>query len=72
MCRPKKYIALATIEPFYALVGVDDRQFEILRAEPDACGLIDGYHPSYTFRFAKKKEKILKKLQEWLMPPRER
>ncbi len=26
------------------------RQFAIRKAEPDDCGLIDSYHPSYTFK----------------------
>jgi len=47
----KKYIALVNRDQLYALTKVDDRQFEILKAEPDECGLIDGYHPSYTFKY---------------------
>jgi len=47
----KKYIALADPSRLYSLSKVGEREFAIKRARPDDSGLIESYHPSYTFKY---------------------
>lgn len=46
-----QYISLANVESLYKIARVDKRLFSIVKAEPDEHGLIDSYHPSYTFKY---------------------
>jgi len=47
----KKYISLASTEQLYALTKIAEHQFAIHKAEVNDVGLIESYHPSYTFKY---------------------
>ena len=47
----KKYIALANQAQLYALVRHRDKTFAIKKVQPDDTGIIESYHPSYTFKY---------------------
>jgi len=47
----KKYISLAESDQLYSLTKVKDRLFSITKALPSDKGLIESYHPSYTFKY---------------------
>jgi hypothetical protein len=46
-----QYISLANVENLHKIARVDKRLFSIVKAKPDEHGLIDSYHPSYTFKY---------------------
>jgi hypothetical protein len=46
-----RHISLASASELYALTNVDGRRFAIKRARPNENGMIDSYHPSYTFKY---------------------
>ena len=47
----KKYIALAEPGQLHSVSRVDSNLFSIVRALPDKNGIIESYHPSYTFKY---------------------
>ncbi|HFD32859.1 MAG TPA: hypothetical protein ENJ28_09170 [Gammaproteobacteria bacterium] len=47
----KKFISLAEASSLYSLQKKEDKVFCIEKAHPDESGLIDSYHPSYTFKY---------------------
>jgi hypothetical protein len=47
----KKYISLADPSSLYSLVKIGDKEFTVKKAHPNDSGLIDSYHPSYTFKY---------------------
>jgi hypothetical protein len=47
----KKYISLADESQLYALKKAGEKSFTFQKASPDRSGLVDSYHPSYTFRY---------------------
>ncbi len=52
----KRYISLAKIENLYKVSKIGNKQFSILKAEPDKYGFIDSFHPSYTFKYGNSTE----------------
>ncbi len=46
-----RHISLAKEENLYRIAAVDNKQFSIVKAEPDGKGLVYSYHPSYTFKY---------------------
>ena len=46
-----RYIALAKIKDLYKIAKIDEGLYSFLKAEPDAAGFVDSYHPSYSFKY---------------------
>lgn len=46
-----KHIQLAPKENLFSLSQEEGRKFEFKRAQVDASGFVDSYHPSYTFKY---------------------
>lgn len=46
-----RYISFAETGNLYKLAKVGQREFSIIKAEPDSTGFIQSYHPSYTFKY---------------------
>lgn len=46
-----KHIQLAPKDNLFALRQKEPKKYSLTRAEPDAAGFVDSYHPSYTFKY---------------------
>lgn len=46
-----RYIKFVKVEKLYKVAKSGERQYSIIKAEPDEFGFIDSYHPSYTFKY---------------------
>ncbi len=46
-----RYISLADASRLYKIAGAGKKSFSIVKAVPDEQGLVDSYHPSYTFKY---------------------
>ena len=51
-----RYVSMAKIENLYALSKIGKKEFAILKAIPDTSGFVKSYHPSFTFKYKKKKK----------------
>ncbi len=47
----KTFIALADKDKLYALSRINTREFSVVKAEPDEQGIVQSYHPSFTFKY---------------------
>ena len=46
-----RYISLANANRLYKIARAGKKSFSIVKAAPDKHGLVDSYHPSYTFKY---------------------
>lgn len=46
-----RYIAMTKVKDLYKISKIDENLYSIAKAEPDSTGFVDGYHPSYTFKY---------------------
>jgi len=63
----KKYIDLATTDQLYALAKISPHRFAITKADKEDDGLVENYHPSYTFKYGNETVCIHRVNQESLM-----
>jgi hypothetical protein len=46
-----RYISLTNANSIYKIARAGKKSFSIVKAAPDKHGLVDSYHPSYTFKY---------------------